>query len=217
MSNFLTEQQIESMADEIKSYMKRWGFEDDVVMFYNGKRAVLNDGIWTYDNKKPENSSDYVAKNHILTMVYDGAFYDLIYDEFIDKDILLENAEARAYLKRIYHSEIAELIKPFKEEKDFTEESYPSEFESYEDYLVYKYEAEAELEDEFYDEFVEDELWTIRDRAVTEFHEIFDRYGVWFNFGESWSITCHYENQPEEYLKKVSCEWDCVTGKWRKI
>ena len=85
----LTKIKIEEMANEIIDFLKKHELEDDVCIYYNNKRIHFHTK-WDSENEKlipveeinenisPLDCFEYVNEKHILSMSFEGAFYDVM-------------------------------------------------------------------------------------------------------------------------------------------
>lgn len=121
----LTPEQIEEMATEIREFLLEHEMWIDVDIYFNGKRFTSYDsasGKYYYNdcehlivekNKNPKDYFEYVAKDHILSMSFEGVVCEMLYYG---------------------------------------------------------------------------EMSTVR----REFDKIFEKYGVYYEFGNHWNLTCYY-------------------------
>lgn len=86
----LTEEQIESLALEIREFLLENGMWMDVEIFFNGKMFTQKgpDGCYYYNDRKhlfcyegedPKKYFEYVNPDHILSMSFEGAVCHMIY------------------------------------------------------------------------------------------------------------------------------------------
>lgn len=210
----LSEMQIAQLADEIKACLKKWLLEEDVSIFYNNIRSYSNrlseySYEWINEKEKPENYTKYVAKDHILTMIFTGPLNDLINNEGFDPievdgfdQVMISYIIKAVNLKSCVQSYINELRLDLDENRlsHGDEELLPSDFKSYEEYLLHRDEIENEIEEEAIESILDECIWFITEFARKEFNSIFDKYGIWYDFGYNWSITCFYNSENPEYI-----------------
>ena len=85
----LTKANIESMAMEIMKALIKKGMAEDVYIYYNNKRMCSSiDEREPYgkapmieDEYDPHDYFEYAAFNHILSMSFEGRFYEVIYND----------------------------------------------------------------------------------------------------------------------------------------
>lgn len=87
----LTREQIENMAVEIRELLLDAGIWQDTEIYFNGKRFTSHDpadGKYYYNDrehliveegKNPRTYFEYVAKDHILSMAFEGPVCEMIY------------------------------------------------------------------------------------------------------------------------------------------
>ena len=83
----LTKIQIEQLAKEIMDFLDKCHMQDGVCIYFNNKR-MRSDGNWdgkdlTYswveeDDVDPHDYFEYAAYEHILSMSFEGALYDVL-------------------------------------------------------------------------------------------------------------------------------------------
>ena len=81
----LTKPDIEKFANEIMAYLEKYGLDSDVCIYYNNKR-MQNKYDWknpdapheriVEDNMSPCDYFEYVNRDHILSMSFEGPLYD---------------------------------------------------------------------------------------------------------------------------------------------
>lgn len=81
----LTKIKIEELVNEIEDFLRKNELLGDVCLYFNNKRH-----LWTYDHKameyklhekediSPSDYFEYAASKHILSMSFEGAFYDVL-------------------------------------------------------------------------------------------------------------------------------------------
>ena len=84
----LTKTNIEEMANEIIAFLEKHELASDVSIYFNGKVMRSHDewdendnykAIWTItENVNPHDYFEYCAFNHILSMSFEGALYDVL-------------------------------------------------------------------------------------------------------------------------------------------
>lgn len=210
----LSEVQIEQLAQDIRTFLAKWRFQDGVLLFYNGRCSSLtgcvNGSMWTETKALPQEWSDYVAKEHILTMIYDGIFYDFLYEDepyWFDTEKLSEEVVKEIIKEFDLQPEIDDYVaEPDEADIQRREELFELSFEDPEEYRIAKYEyadqRRKQREGEIIPELLAEYRGRIHRYAKAEFNRIFDRYGLWYNFGESWSLTCFYCWAEKEYLER---------------
>ena len=83
----LTKTNIEQLVDEITAFLDKHNLQSGVYIYFNNKR-IVSEGFFdgenlTYkwiqeENMDPHDYFDYAAYNHILSMSFEGALYDII-------------------------------------------------------------------------------------------------------------------------------------------
>lgn len=81
----LTKAQIKQLVDDITAFLDKHHMQDGVCIYFNNKRIISNYD-WGEDNQSwvvesnvdPHDYFDYAAYNHILSMSFEGALYDII-------------------------------------------------------------------------------------------------------------------------------------------
>ena len=204
----LTSEQIDQLAREVKTFIERWGFDWGINLFYNGQRSDL-DTEWTETTDEPLNYCEHVAKDHILTMTFEGAFFHFFSentpcwidaDEMEDKkiELLIDSAG----LQKEFYKWMADHDIPDTEaEKELFELCY----ENHEEFLIRKLEHEEQREwnrtQNLMPGFIRQHMTEIHRCARSEIQQIFERYGIEYEFGHAWSMTCFYSEQPWEYIE----------------
>lgn len=72
----LTKIKIEKMANEIMKFLKKENMLSGTCIYYNNKR--INDGKLEDDEFDPHDYFEYAAYSHILSMSFDGEFYEMM-------------------------------------------------------------------------------------------------------------------------------------------
>ena len=81
MNKKLTKQDIENLANEIISFLEKYNLQTDVCIYYNNKRISFDarrDIVHYENNISPLDYFEYVNHKHILSMSFDGEFYDSV-------------------------------------------------------------------------------------------------------------------------------------------
>ena len=83
--NKLTKKDIEKFAFDVLKYLKRWGMDSDVVIYYNGIR-MQNKYDWLNPDAPPKfvvekdmspfDYFEYANREHILSMSFEGLLYN---------------------------------------------------------------------------------------------------------------------------------------------
>ena len=47
------------------------------------------------------------------------------------------------------------------------------------------------------------ELDSVSDYIESEFRKILDKYGIWYEMGHSWSLTCYYQQVIKERMNMI--------------
>ena len=83
-------ERLESLACDIYNYLLKYEMWVDVSIYYDGKRMSSSrerDGRWDFnyngdpfieEGKDPRDYFEYVAENHIISMSFEGPFYDVM-------------------------------------------------------------------------------------------------------------------------------------------
>ena len=83
-------ERLEALAWEIHCYLRKYEMWIDISIYYDGKRMSTSrerGGQWDFnyngdpfieDDKDPRDYFEYVAKNHIISMSFEGPFYDVM-------------------------------------------------------------------------------------------------------------------------------------------
>lgn len=76
----MSETQINELVEEIIDYLKKYEFNEDVNIYANGKKFSfdMNGEVVIKDNENPRDYFEYVATEHIVSMSFEGALYDLL-------------------------------------------------------------------------------------------------------------------------------------------
>lgn len=94
----LTKIKLEEMANEIIQFLKKHELDNDVCIYYNNKRVHIG-STWDREKKdfipyekveedmNPLDYFEYANPKHILSMSFEGAFYDVMngYDSYSDR------------------------------------------------------------------------------------------------------------------------------------
>ena len=84
----LTKKNIESLANDIVKFLKKYEINTDTTIYFNDKSISFDShGKMSTGIKNPTDYFDYVPENHILSMSFEGGLYDIVngYDSYTFK------------------------------------------------------------------------------------------------------------------------------------
>lgn len=214
----LSSQEYENLVYDIIRYCKKWGMWEGVKIFCEGKSfsdalgdsegKVIKEGfrelkdvvVTEHDDptdyicQEDEDMEGFVNPDHILSMVFDGPLCTLLGSGVYEVEWNDIEQHGREYLIR----EGSVLEKYCDYDPDEVESILnQDEFDSYEEYEK----LEEEMQNEALLNMIQDltfeticyELDSVSDYIESEFRKILDKYGIWYEMGHSWSLTCYYQ------------------------
>lgn len=201
-----TKEKSEELALSIVKFLKKWGLFEEVQIFTGGKCYEVIDGEYVVRNEpNPENytlgvldgeEKDYSNPERLLDMTFEGPLHMLLNSREYEVEIKNLSMEAREIvvpLLQEFEDEEVNLISNFH---DFVRENvgfrkdveYFDENDWNELYRIFDkmIARSSKLEDEtFYSN------GEICDRIISEFTNLFESFGLWYEPGFSWSLTAY--------------------------
>lgn len=77
----LSKEKISEMAYEVMDFLIENELQNDVRIYFNNKCIYYKNKIVEIDDISPKDYFKYVAENHILSMSFEGALYEVLYDD----------------------------------------------------------------------------------------------------------------------------------------
>lgn len=201
-----TKEKSEELALKIVEFLRKWGLFEDVMIFTDGKCYQDKDGeLLVTDEPNPERFTsaildgemkDYSNPERLLDMTFEGPLHTLLNSREYEVEIKNLSMEAREIVVPLlsefedeetkllsnFHDFIRENV-GFREDIEYFDETDIDELIRILDKMFVR---SSEFDDVmFYSD------GEICDRIISEFTDLFESFGLWYEPGFSWSLTAY--------------------------
>lgn len=204
-----TKEKSEELALAIVKFLKKWGLFEDVMILTGGKCYQDKDGeLLVTDEPNPERftsaildgeTKDFSNPERLLDMTFEGPMHTLLNNREYEVEIKNLSMEAREIVVPLlseFEDEETELLSNFhdfvnknvgfRKDVEYFDENDWNELFCLFDKMIAR---SSKFEDEtFYSDS------EICDRIISEFTNLFESFGLWYEPGFSWSLTA-YKNE----------------------